>query len=63
MLWNFFQQALASPRVNVDSAFRAMLRCSRSSTDYHPFVEEPSSFFADDPTLGASTIKMVGSSE
>ena len=61
-LWKFFRQALASPHVKVDTVFREMLNLSRSFPGCRPFANEPkpqlsaddpSSFFAKQPTSGA----------
>ena len=38
MLWKFFSQALVSPHVNFDSAFREMLRLAKC--DVRPFAAE-----------------------
>ena len=52
MLWRFFQQALASPHLNVDTAFREMLHLSRSWPGCRPVAEmpeAPASLFVDEP--------------
>ena len=62
MLWSFFQKALESPCVNVDTAFREMLNLSCSWPGCRPFAKEPArpaSFFASDPTSGAAPASAV----
>ena len=59
MLWNFFQQALASPLLNVDAAFRQMLNLSRSFPGCRPFANEPApaaEFFVDKPISSAVAV-------
>ena len=57
MLWKFFQQALASPHVKVDSVFREMLNLSRSFPGCRPFANEPAppaSFCVREPLESAA---------